>query len=95
VKRILAIVPTMLVLVLLVLSNPISSHAQPPAALADIPTALEAEESPLMTADAEDEHPIRDSGIGCATGAALGSVFPGLGTVVGCLVGGVAGWWMS
>lgn len=34
------------------------------------------------------------AGAGCLGGAALGTVLPGLGNLVGCLAGGVSMWWL-
>jgi hypothetical protein len=39
--------------------------------------------------------PYKKTGIGCAAGAVLGSVAPGLGNVVGCVVGGLVAWWRA
>ena len=35
-----------------------------------------------------------DAGAGCLGGAALGTVLPGLGNIIGCIAGGVSVWWM-
>lgn len=31
---------------------------------------------------------------GCLGGAALGTVFPGIGNLIGCVVGGLSVWWI-
>jgi hypothetical protein len=37
--------------------------------------------------------PYKKAGLGCAAGAVLGSAVPGVGNLVGCLLGGLIGWW--
>lgn len=82
-------------LTLLLSAAPLTTQAQPPVAAIDgAPERVIAEQPTTGDSDAE-AHPVRDSGIGCATGAVLGSVLPGLGNVVGCAVGGLLGWWFS
>ena len=39
--------------------------------------------------------PYKKAGTGCAAGAVLRSVVPGLGTAVGCVVGGFMAWWRT
>lgn len=41
------------------------------------------------------QFPYGQTGKGCAVGAVLGSVVPGLGTAVGCVFGGVLAWWRA
>lgn len=35
-----------------------------------------------------------DAGAGCLGGAALGTVLPGIGNIIGCVAGGMSVWWM-
>lgn len=39
-------------------------------------------------------HGVIDASAGCLAGAALGSVLPGLGNLIGCAAGGLAVWWL-
>lgn len=85
-----------LLLAALLTAVPAAARAQPPADTTEVSTEIATPKQPEAgdTADAG-AHPVRDSSIGCATGAVLGSVLPGLGNAVGCVVGGVLGWWFS
>jgi len=74
---------------------PASSYADPPQ-----PTQTPAETIDADTADDTatantDESPSNESGAakGCAAGAAIGTaVAPGVGTLAGCVIAGIWGW---
>jgi phage tail tape-measure protein len=71
-----------LLLVLLV-TGPVSVQAQSGAAPESVST-------PDATSGGSS---YKKAGLGCAAGAVLGSVVPGVGNIVGCVVGGLFGWW--
>ena len=59
----------------------------------DNPTEL----TPTLMTDAESPssttHPWVSAGAGCLGGAALGTVLPGIGNIIGCIAGGASAWW--
>ncbi len=61
----------------------------------DNPTEL----TPTLMAGAEPSssttHPWVSAGAGCLGGAALGTVLPGIGNIIGCIAGGASAWWLQ
>ncbi len=49
---------------------------------------------PVGEAQKAETHTWIDASAGCLGGAALGTVLPGLGNIIGCIAGGVSIWWM-
>ena len=74
--------------------GPAIVQAQPLANVTEGTAVHRVSEQRVDTTDTA-QHPIRNSTVGCATGAVLGTVVPGLGNLVGCMVGGFIGWWVS
>jgi len=50
--------------------------------------------SPAVEATAGTSHVWIDAGAGCLGGAALGTVLPGIGNLIGCIAGGASVWWL-
>ena len=54
--------------------------------------------TPALTAGAAPPpgatHPWVSAGAGCLGGAALGTVLPGIGNILGCIAGGASMWWL-
>ena len=55
----------------------------PPATLMATPGMPQSQNSAWVSA-----------GAGCLGGAALGTVLPGIGNLIGCFVGGASAWWL-
>lgn len=91
-KRIFPIIPALFILLLA--ADPIAGYAKQDDDIKD-PPKQPIPAQPVAGDDKTDKHPVRDTSLGCATGAVLGSVLPGLGNAVGCVIGGFVGWWMS
>jgi len=60
-----------------------------PTEPAPMPTLLASAEGPKS-----ESHVWVDAGAGCLGGAALGTVLPGIGNLIGCIAGGASVWWL-
>jgi len=92
-KRIFPVIAALFLLLLT--ADPIAGYAKQDSNHIEIPPNDSASEQPVAGDEEPNKHPVRDTSLGCATGAVLGSVLPGLGNAVGCVIGGFVGWWMS
>jgi len=63
---------------------------------AEIPTDTAPTPTLLAIADSanNESHAWVDAGAGCLGGAALGTVLPGIGNIIGCIAGGASVWWL-
>lgn len=88
------------------MSKPVPTAARPAASAMAIALAVLVVGSGVTRPAWADDHadnappetrqfPYAQTGKGCAAGAVLGSVVPGLGTAVGCVLGGFVAWWRA
>ncbi|NOX77225.1 MAG: hypothetical protein GXP17_11580 [Gammaproteobacteria bacterium] len=65
----------------------------PSAGLADNIETATAVSTANTTNDSTTVNDAKAAGAGCLAGGVLGSVVPVFGTLLGCAIGGVTGWW--
>lgn len=68
--------------------------ASQPAVALDNPTDLNPALMPGTESTSNISHPWVSAGAGCLGGAALGTVLPGIGNIIGCIAGGASAWWL-
>lgn len=68
--------------------------ASQPAFALDNPTDLNPALLPGTEAPSNVTRPWVSAGAGCLGGAALGTVLPGIGNIIGCIAGGASAWWL-